>query len=737
MDEQSLIRHYLPAISAFVAFVLFALFFPFAEPAEKLGESFDLKAQVAGAQSIPAGDGLAGQYFQSSNCSGTSKTQVDGTIDFTNDSQFGVGYHDPCIRWTGQIYIDGGTGNYTFHIQHDDGVILHVNNQKIFENQFWNYNVEEKSQEINLTDKRRYDIKLEFNDRGGPGDVILSYSSQNIGKQVIPQRVLYSRQVQCSDNSDNDNDGQTDFGKDPGCESVHDDSEGGENECIDLKDNDGDGRIDFGTGPQNDPGCSSSSDTSEGDEEKCRNNKDDDGDGKIDFGNDPGCSSTNDNDENDPVCVNGIDDDGDGRTDYPSDPGCSSKEDGNEGDEAQCKNNKDDDADGKKDFPADFGCSSEDDTNEKDEVECFNGEDDDGDGRIDFGKDPGCTAKTDTNEGDEEKCRNNFDDDKDGKIDFPNDKGCSSEKDIEEGDEAQCDNDRDDDSDGKIDLSDPGCSSKLDDNEANPQCSDGADNDHDGKVDMADRGCESEKDDDEKNPPIEQRILLKKSATVKIIIREPLREDDLLKFTTDCADCTIELSQDPAQFIGGSAAAKENFIIIAKLIALDKSISTTILAVGDFQQQQQLFTKDEQPYLGLGGDPNTQYRLGMMVGEAPALIFKIKGDQGFEKLPVTATLLPSVKDVPPNNGSLQWYLLMVKDQKGALHLLVDQFRFWDPSVATDVKRTPKFMVPFLQGKGTVTSCAAAFQVFPNVERLFLSPGQFQEFLELLALCLKT
>lgn len=61
---------------------------------------------------------------------------------------------------------------------------------------------------------------------------------------------------QCSDGSDNDGDGLTDFGNDPGCSSTTDDSElDATFQCSDGGDNDGDGLIDT-----NDPGCHTDND---------------------------------------------------------------------------------------------------------------------------------------------------------------------------------------------------------------------------------------------------------------------------------------------------------------------------------------------------------------------------------------------------------------------------------------------------------------------------------------------
>ena len=68
----------------------------------------------------------------------------------------------------------------------------------------------------------------------------------------------------------------------------------------------------------------------------CNDGEDNDGDGETDFPDDPGCSSTSDNDEADPPpspdpeCSNGLDDDADGKTDYPADPGCTDADDDSE-----------------------------------------------------------------------------------------------------------------------------------------------------------------------------------------------------------------------------------------------------------------------------------------------------------------------------------------------------------------------------------------------------------------------
>jgi hypothetical protein len=140
----------------------------------------------------------------------------------------------------------------------------------------------------------------------------------------------------CSDGADNDGDGLVDS-EDPGCE-LNGDLEAPDPvlaACEDRVDNDGDGLVDL-----DDPGCQAPSDDNEENDvvPACRDGVDNDSDGLIDFPNDPGCSvSLQDSEEDDcpsgancPSCANAIDDDGDGTADYPDDLGCNGASDDDE-----------------------------------------------------------------------------------------------------------------------------------------------------------------------------------------------------------------------------------------------------------------------------------------------------------------------------------------------------------------------------------------------------------------------
>ena len=61
----------------------------------------------------------------------------------------------------------------------------------------------------------------------------------------------------------------------------------------------------------------------------CDDRIDNDGDGRVDYPDDPGCTSSFDDDETDlaqtPACSDGLDNDGDGLVDFPEDPGCGNR----------------------------------------------------------------------------------------------------------------------------------------------------------------------------------------------------------------------------------------------------------------------------------------------------------------------------------------------------------------------------------------------------------------------------
>jgi hypothetical protein len=123
----------------------------------------------------------------------------------------------------------------------------------------------------------------------------------------------------CIDQQDNDFDGLTDYGSDPGCIDLFDLTETAN--CSDALDNDGDGLVDA-----NDPGCVDGLDLDERSPTLvCDDGIDNDLDGLVDFipagapplydYGDPGCQSPLSVSEK-PQCQDGLDNDGDGAIDF-------------------------------------------------------------------------------------------------------------------------------------------------------------------------------------------------------------------------------------------------------------------------------------------------------------------------------------------------------------------------------------------------------------------------------------
>jgi len=198
-------------------------------------------------------------------------------------------------------------------------------------------------------------------------------------------------------------------------------------------------------------------------------------------------------------------------------------------------------------------------------------------------------------------CSDGEDNDNDGLVDFPSDKGCTSATDTDETNPV-CNDGVDNDSDGRTDFpEDPGCDSLDDSDETSPQCANGLDDDGDGVIDFenGDRGCDSEKDNDETNPPVDRNISLSKGARPQLIIQPKLERDEVITLPAACATCTITADPDPSGIAWDSPINDEGFIIIiTNHDSRDDSYNYTILAVGDYTEQDKLFTSDGLEYFG-------------------------------------------------------------------------------------------------------------------------------------------
>lgn len=151
---------------------------------------------------VGTGDGLLGTYYdqnaqQGQYFTGATVQRVDPQIDFDWGSaapDAGIGNDDFSVRWTGQVEAMS-SGDYTFYTRSDDGVRLWIDGVPVIDNWTDHAATENSSAPITLVAGTRYDIQMEFYERGGLAVAELRWSGPGVPKQLIPQSQLYSNTV--------------------------------------------------------------------------------------------------------------------------------------------------------------------------------------------------------------------------------------------------------------------------------------------------------------------------------------------------------------------------------------------------------------------------------------------------------------------------------------------------------------------------------------------------------------
>lgn len=143
-----------------------------------------------------SGTGLLAQYFNDAG-NGTYftalvRTRTDRTIDFN----WGSAAPDPAVqadnfsvRWSGQV-LAPAAGTYTFTTLSDDGVRLYVNGQLLVDN-WTNHPAVQNSGTIALAANQKYNIRLDYYERGGDATIRLSWAYPGQTSQVVPQSMLF------------------------------------------------------------------------------------------------------------------------------------------------------------------------------------------------------------------------------------------------------------------------------------------------------------------------------------------------------------------------------------------------------------------------------------------------------------------------------------------------------------------------------------------------------------------
>ncbi|HLF94820.1 MAG TPA: PA14 domain-containing protein [Planctomycetota bacterium] len=147
--------------------------------------------------------GLVGEYFRLDESPADfsplaalpppALTRVDRQINFDRtDGAFALtdlrdGF---TVRWTGLVRVPRD-GRYRFFLRSDDGSRLLIDDLVVVENGGV-HEMREASGEIDLK-AGDHELLLEFFDHSGPAGCALSWESEGVGKDVIPERALFHR----------------------------------------------------------------------------------------------------------------------------------------------------------------------------------------------------------------------------------------------------------------------------------------------------------------------------------------------------------------------------------------------------------------------------------------------------------------------------------------------------------------------------------------------------------------
>ncbi|MBC8096435.1 MAG: DUF1800 family protein, partial [Akkermansiaceae bacterium] len=148
------------------------------------------------------GTGLNGQYFTNSSSTYTSPnnfnptnlflTRVDPGINFiwspALTPNLSNGFYS--VRWTGQVQPQYSE-TYVFNTRSDDGLKLWVNDQLLID-RWQTQSATDWTNTIALQAGTRYNLKLEYLQRGGSGSARLYWYSPSQAKQIIPPERLYA-----------------------------------------------------------------------------------------------------------------------------------------------------------------------------------------------------------------------------------------------------------------------------------------------------------------------------------------------------------------------------------------------------------------------------------------------------------------------------------------------------------------------------------------------------------------
>jgi hypothetical protein len=150
-------------------------------------------AMVCPAPSIGSGTGLSGDYFDNQDFTNKRLSRIDPAVSFVwatgTSPATSIAPDSYSIRWTGQVQAKY-SGWTTFYLVSDDGVRFFVDDRLVIDD--WTaHGATQDVATLDLVAGQRYNLRIEYYDGVGGGQIQLLWGSECQGREITPQTQLY------------------------------------------------------------------------------------------------------------------------------------------------------------------------------------------------------------------------------------------------------------------------------------------------------------------------------------------------------------------------------------------------------------------------------------------------------------------------------------------------------------------------------------------------------------------
>ena len=142
--------------------------------------------------SIGTGTGLLGQYFKGQNFDNFVHQQTDPNLNFDWGSSSpiaGLNKDNFSVRWTGEVEAKY-SGIHTFYINSDNGRKVWFDEELVVDEWKDNWGADYTFQKT-LVAGEKYSIRIDYFEKNGGANILLSWSNPIMAKEAIPQLQLY------------------------------------------------------------------------------------------------------------------------------------------------------------------------------------------------------------------------------------------------------------------------------------------------------------------------------------------------------------------------------------------------------------------------------------------------------------------------------------------------------------------------------------------------------------------